>query len=44
MSPIKIAGRNRIFSPLRIEVKLIEKILPLGLEDVELHFNVSEYA
>ena len=29
-----------IFSPLRIEAKLIENLLPLwGLEDDELHFN-----
>ena len=41
----KIAGRNRIFSPLRIEAKLIENLLPLGLEDDELHFNKQpEYA
>ena len=39
MSLLKIAGQNRIFSPLRIESKLIEKLLPLGLEDDELHFN-----
>ena len=38
-SLLKIAGRNRIFSPLRIEAKLIENLLPLGLEDDELHFN-----
>ena len=35
ISLIKIAGRNRIFSPL----KLIKNLLPLGLEDDELHFN-----
>ncbi len=45
MSLLKIAGRNRIFSPLRIEAKLIENLLPLGLEDDELHFNKRrEYA
>ena len=32
MSLIKIASRNRIFSP-RIEAKLIERHFPLGLED-----------
>ncbi len=45
MSRIKIAGRNRIFSPLRIEAKLIENLLPLGLADDEHHFNKRpEYA
>ncbi len=40
MSLLKIAGRNCIFSPLRlIEAKLIENLLPLGLKDDELHFN-----
>ena len=39
MSPIKIAGRNRLFSPLGIEAKLIENLLPMGFEDDELHFN-----
>ncbi len=39
MSLLKIAGRNRIFSPLRVEAKLIENLLPLRLEDDELHFN-----
>ncbi len=39
MSLIKIAGRNRIFSPLVIEAKLIENLLALGLEDDELDFN-----
>ena len=39
MSLIKIACRNRIFSPLRIEAKLIENLLALGLENDELHFN-----
>ena len=40
MSQIKIAGRNRIFSPLDIETKLIENLHPLvGLEDDALHFN-----
>ena len=45
-SLLKIAGGNRIFSPLRIEAKLIEEnLLPLGLEDDELHFNKRpEYA
>ena len=33
------------FSPLRIETKLIENLLPLGLEDDEFHFNkLPEYA
>ena len=41
MSQLKIAGRNRIFSPLTIEAKLIENLLALGLEDDELHFNHS---
>ena len=36
MSLIKTAGRNRIFLPLGIEAKLIENLLPLGLEDDEL--------
>ena len=45
MSLIKIADRNKIFSPLSIETKLIENLLPLGLEDDELHFNKRpEYA
>ncbi len=45
MSLIKIASRNRIFSALRIEAKLIENLFPLGLEDDELHFNKRpEYA
>ncbi len=45
MSLLKIAGRNRIFSPLSIEAKLIENVLPLGLEDDKLHFNKRpEYA
>ncbi len=39
MSLLKIADRNRIFSPLRTEAKFIENLLPLGLEDDELHFN-----
>ncbi len=30
MNLIKIAGRNRIFSSLGIEAKLIENLLPLG--------------
>ena len=38
-SLIKIAGRNRIFSSLEIEAKLIENLLPLGLKDDEVHFN-----
>ena len=33
MGVLKITGQNRIFSPLRIEAKLIENLLPLGLED-----------
>ena len=45
MSLLKIAGQNRIFSPLRIKAKLIENLLPLGLEDDELHLNRRpEYA
>ncbi len=45
MSLLKIAGRNRIFSSLGIEAKLIENLLPLGREDDELHFNKRhEYA
>ncbi len=44
MSLIKIAGRNRS-KPLRIETKLIENLLPLGLEDDALHFSKRpEYA
>ncbi len=39
MSLIKIAGRNHIFSLLGIETKRIENLIPLGLEDDELHFN-----
>ena len=39
MSRIKIVGRNRIFSPLGIEAKLIENLLPLGLADDENHFE-----
>ena len=40
MRLLKIAGRNRIFSLLRIEAKLsVENLLPLGLKDDELHFN-----
>ncbi len=45
MDLLKIAGRNRIFLPLRIEDKPIEDLLPLGLDDDELHFNKRpEYA
>ncbi len=45
MSLLKIASRNCKFSPLRIEAKLIENLLPLGLEDNELYFNKRpEYA
>jgi hypothetical protein len=45
MSLIKIAGRNRMFSPLRIETKLIENLVPLGLEDDALLLNkLPEYA
>ena len=45
ISLLKIAGRNRIFSRLRIKAKLIENLPPLGLEDDELHFNKRpEYA
>ena len=36
-SLIKIAGRNRVFSPLGIDAKPIENLHPLGLEDDELH-------
>ncbi len=43
MSLIKIAGRNR--KSLGIEAKLIENLLPLGLDDDELHFKKRpEYA
>ena len=35
MSLIKIAGRYRIFSSLGIEAKLIENLLPVGLEHNE---------
>ncbi len=45
MSLIKIAGRDRVFSSLGIQTKLIENLLPLGLEDGELHLNKRpEYA
>ena len=45
MSLIEIAGRNRIFSSLGIEAKLIENLLPLRLKDDELRFNKRpEYA
>ncbi len=46
MRLIKIACRNRIFSSLRIEAKLTKlNLLPLGLENDELHFNKRpEYA
>ena len=44
ISLLKIAGQN-LFSPLIIEAKLIENLLPLGLEDDKLHFNKRpEYA
>ncbi len=44
MNPTKIAGRNRIFSSLGIEAKLIEILLPLELEHDEHHFDKrSEY-
>ena len=33
MSLIKIAGRNRIFSSLEIEAKLMKNLLPLGVWD-----------
>ncbi len=33
MSLLKIASRNRIFSPLRIEAKPIENLFPLGLRE-----------
>ncbi len=42
---IKIVNRNRLFSPLRIEAKLIENLLPLELEEDALDFNKRpEYA
>ena len=45
MGVLQIAGRDRLFSPSRIEAKRIENLLPLGLKDDELHFNKrSEYA
>ena len=45
MSLIKLAGRNRIFSPLGTEAKRIENLLPLGLEDDAFHLNKGpEYA
>ena len=38
-------SQNCIFSSLRIEAKLIENLLPLGIKDDELHFNKRpEYA
>ena len=47
MSLIKIAGQNRIFSPLGIEAKLTENLLPLGLNDDELtsinNLNMQNY-
>ncbi len=36
MSLINIAGRDHILSPLGIDTKLIENLLPLGLEGDEL--------
>ncbi len=39
MSLIKLAVRNRIFWSLGIEAKSIKNLLPLGLENDELHFN-----
>ncbi len=45
MSLLKIAGRIRIFSPLSIEAKHTENVLPLGLVGDELHFRKRpEYA
>ncbi len=45
MSLIKIAGRNRVVSSFGFEAKLIENLLPLGLEHDEHHFNKRpEYA
>jgi hypothetical protein len=32
-----IAGRSRIFSPLRIGSKLMENLLPLGLNSFVMH-------
>ncbi len=40
MSLIKIAGRNRIFSSLGIEAKLIENLLPLGV-NYSIHIILS---
>ncbi len=39
MDLLKIAGRNRIFSPLGIEAKLIENLLPLGLDMMMTNFT-----
>ncbi len=45
MSLIKSASRNRVFSSLGFEAKLIENLLPLGLKHDEHHFNKRpEYA
>ncbi len=45
MNLSKIACRNHIFLPLGIEAKLIENLLPLGLQDDALHLNKRpEYA
>ena len=45
MSLIKIAGRNRIFLLSGIEAKVIENLLPLGLENDKPNFNKRpEYA
>ena len=42
---LKNAGRNYIYSSLKIEAKLIENLVPLGLENDELQFNKRpEYA
>ncbi len=39
MSLIKIACRNKVFSPKGIEAKLIKNLLPLRLGNDALHFN-----
>ena len=47
MRLLKVDGRSRIFSALRIEAKLIENLLPLGLEDDKFTSkngpNISNY-
>ena len=39
MSLLKLAGRNRIFSPSGTDAKRNENLLPMGLEDHELRLN-----